>query len=242
MFTPFQFIFSSKPDQQFRRTLRTLLGFWPGNILLYRKAVTHSSAANQSRESNNPKESYERLEFLGDAVLSSVIADYLFKRFPFKDEGFLTVMRSRIVSGHQLGKLAVKFGIDRLIDADRGLSSRSNSLNGDVFEALIGAIYIDKGYNLTARFINENILRHHIDIDEIEATDSDYKSKLIEWTQKNKKDLKFNLVEEEEGAPFRNYTIEILIDGEPMGRAQHQSKKRAAQEASRVCLVALAIP
>lgn len=103
--------------------------------MLYRKAFTHSSAANQSRESNNPKESYERLEFLGDAVLSSVIADYLFKRFPFKDEGFLTVMRSRIVSGHQLGKLAVKFGIDRLIDADRGLSSRSNSLNGDVFEA-----------------------------------------------------------------------------------------------------------
>jgi ribonuclease-3 len=234
-------LFSSGPDKDFRKTLRTLLGFWPDNISLYRKAFTHSSAANQSRDTDSPKESYERLEFLGDAVLSSVIADYLFKKFPFKDEGFLTKMRSRIVSRQQLGKLAVKFGVDRFIVAESGLAGRSNSLNGDVFEALIGAIYIDKGYNFTARFINENILRFHLDIDEIEANDNDYKSKLIEWAQKGRKELRFQLVEETGAGQFKMYTVEIMIDGVPHGRSQHQSKKRAEQEAAGICVAKLGI-
>ncbi|HET6991407.1 MAG TPA: ribonuclease III [Bacteroidia bacterium] len=234
-------LFSSGPDKAFRKTLRALLGFWPENISLYRKAFTHSSAANQSRDTDTPKESYERLEFLGDAVLSSVIADYLFKKFPFKDEGFLTKMRSRIVSRQQLGKLAVKFGVDRFIVAESGLAGRSNSLNGDVFEALIGAIYLDKGYNFTARFINENILRFHLDIDEIEANDHDYKSKLIEWAQKGRKELRFNLVDETGAGQFKLYTIEIMIDGVPHGRSQHQSKKRAEQEAAGICITKLGI-
>src|SRR5574337_446911 len=130
-------LFERGPDKACRRTLRNLLGFWPGNLSLYRKAFTHSSAANQSKGKDGPRESYERLEFLGDAVLSSVIADYLFKKFPFKDEGFLTKMRSRIVSRQQLGKLALKFGVDRFIIAEQGLAGKSNSINGDVFEALI---------------------------------------------------------------------------------------------------------
>lgn len=221
--------------------LRNLLGFWPGNISLYRKAFTHSSAANQTKTKELPRESYERLEFLGDAVLSSVIADYLFKKFPYKDEGFLTKMRSRIVSRQQLGKLAVKFGVDRFIVAETGLAGRSNSINGDVFEALIGAIYIDKGYPYTAKFINETILRYHMDMEEIEANDNDYKSKLIEWAQKGRKELRFNLVEETGAGQFKIYTVEISIDGLPYGRSQHQSKKRAEQEAAGICLVALGI-
>ncbi len=241
MIARIQALFSSGPDKAFRKTLRNLLGFWPGNILLYRKAFTHSSAANQTRDTDCPQESYERLEFLGDAVLSSVIADYLFKKFPFKDEGFLTKIRSRIVSRQQLGKLAVKFGVDRFIVAESGLAGRSNSLNGDVFEALIGAIYLDKGYNSTARFINENILRFHIDIDEIEANDFDYKSKLIEWAQKGRKELRFNLVDESGSGQFKLYTIEISIDGVPQARSQHQSKKRAEQEAAGICISSLGI-
>lgn len=233
--------FSSGPDKSFRKTLRNLLGFWPGNIALYRKAFTHSSAANQSRDSNSPKESYERLEFLGDAVLSSVIADYLFKKFPYQDEGFLTKMRSRIVSRQQLGKLAVKFGVDKFIEAESGLAGRSNSINGDVFEAIIGAIYLDKGYVFTANFLKQTILRYHIDIDEIEANDNDYKSKLIEWAQKNRKELRFTLAEETGAGQFKLYTIEIVIDGEPHGRSQHPSKKRAEQEAAGICIVKLGI-
>lgn len=236
-----QALFSSGPDKEFRNLLRNLLGFWPGNISLYRKAFTHSSAANQSKGKDLPRESYERLEFLGDAVLSSVIADYLFKKFPFKDEGFLTKMRSRIVSRQQLGKLAVKFGVDRFIVAETGLAGRSNSINGDVFEALIGAIYIDKGYPFTSKFINETILRYHMDIDEIEANDNDYKSKLIEWAQKGRKELRFNLVEETGAGQFKIYTVEITIDGQPHGRSQHQSKKRAEQEAAGICLTTLGI-
>lgn len=234
-------LFFSGPDKAFRRTLRNMLGFWPDNLSLYRKAFTHSSAANQARSRNSPKESYERLEFLGDAVLSAVIADYLFRKFPFRDEGFLTKLRSRIVSRQQLGRLAQKFGIENLVEAESGLAGRSNSINGDVFEALIGAIFLDKGYAFTDRFINETILRYHLDIDEIEATDTDFKSKLIEWAQKNRKDLRFNLVEESGIGQNKVYVIEISIDGQPHGRSQHQSKKKAEQEAAGQTLASLGL-
>ncbi|MCU0435051.1 MAG: ribonuclease III [Bacteroidia bacterium] len=219
-----------------------MLGFYPRNLSLFRKAFTHSSVANQARDRNEQKESYERLEFLGDAVLSAVIADYLFKKFPYRDEGFLTKLRSRIVSRQQLGKLAVKFGLDKFIEAESGLTGRSNSINGDVFEALIGAIYLDRGYVFTARFIHEKIIRHHLDIDEIESTDTDFKSKLIEWCQKNKKELRFNLVEENGSGQQRMFVIEITIDGKVHGRSQHQSKKRAEQEAAGACLAELDLP
>lgn len=218
-----------------------MLGFRPGNLALYRKAFTHSSAANQPRSGENKRESYERLEFLGDAVLSAVIADYLFKKFPYRDEGFLTKLRSRIVSRQQLGRLAQKFGIERLIEAESGLAGRSHSINGDVFEALIGAIYLDKGYEFTSRFISETIIRYHLDIDEIEATDHDYKSKLIEWAQKNKKDLRFILVEEQGTGQHKVFVVEIMVDGAPHGRSQHASKKRAEQEAAGICLNKLGI-
>jgi ribonuclease III len=241
MIATLQALFSSGPDKAFRRTLRNLLGFRPDNLSLYRKAFTHSSAANQSRGNRGPRESYERLEFLGDAILSAVIADYLFKKFPFRDEGFLTKLRSRIVSRQQLGKLAHKFGIENLIEAESGLAGRSNSISGDVFEALIGAIYIDKGYPFTARFINDTILRYHLDIDQIEATDHDYKSKLIEWAQKCRKELRFNLVEESGTGQQKMYVIEVTIDGVPHGRSQHLSKKRAEQEAAGLCIAALGI-
>jgi ribonuclease III len=235
-------LFSSGPDKEFRRTLRNLLGFWPENLRLYRKAFTHSSAANLTRGKELPRESYERLEFLGDAVLSAVIADYLFKKFPFRDEGFLTKIRSRIVSRQQLGKLAQKFGIESLVIAESGLAGKSNSITGDVFEALIGAIYLDKGYVFTAKYINETILRYHLDIDEIEATDHDYKSKLIEWAQKSRKELRFSLVEETGTGQHKMYVIEVTIDGVAYGRSQHLSKKRAEQEAAGLCIKSLGIP
>lgn len=234
-------LFSSGPDKAFRRTLQNLLGFRPDNLSLYRKAFTHSSAANQSRGKSEQKESYERLEFLGDAILSAVIADYLFRKFPFRDEGFLTKLRSRIVSRQQLGRLAQKFGIENLVEAESGLAGRSNSINGDVFEALIGAIFIDKGYSFTDRYINETILRYHLDIDEIEATDTDFKSKLIEWAQKNRKELRFNLVEENGVGQNKVYVIEVCIDGNAYGRSQHLSKKRAEQDSAGQALTALGI-
>lgn len=233
-FTP-----ATAADKALRRSLRNMLGFTPGHIALYRKAFTHSSAANQLKSEN--RESYERLEFLGDAVLSAVIADYLYKKYPFKDEGFLTKMRSRMVSRQQLGKLAVKFGVEKFIEAESGLAGRSNSISGDVFEALIGAIYLDRGYPFTARYINEKIIRFHLDMEEIENVETDYKSKLIEWAQKNKKELRFNLVDETGSGQSKMYVIEATIDGTGYGRSSNASKKKAEQAAAELCANALQI-
>ncbi|HTL81258.1 MAG TPA: ribonuclease III [Bacteroidia bacterium] len=237
----FRNIFSSREDKALRAKLRNLLGFSPGHLQLYRKAFTHSSAANSRSKGGINKESYERLEFLGDAVLSTVIADYLYMKFPFKDEGFLTKMRSRIVSRQMLGKLALKFGVDKFIEAESGLAGKSNSINGDVFEAMLGAIYLDKGYDFTQHFIMQNIMKFHIDIDEIEATDTDYKSKLIEWAQKNRKELRFVLVEEIGTGMNKQYVVEVTIDGAPYGRNKNTSKKRAEQEAAGKCIEELQI-
>lgn len=234
-------LFESGDDRNFRRSLRNILGFNPGNLAMYRKAFTHSSASNQAKDRGVVKESYERLEFLGDAILSAVIADFLFKKFPLKDEGFLTKVRSRIVSRQQLGKLAFKFGLDKMIQAENGVTGRSSSINGDVFEALIGAIYLDKGYPFTSAFIRDSIIRYHLDIDEIETVDTDYKSKLIEWAQKNRKELKFKLVEEKGVGSQKLFVVEIVVDGEGFGRSESFSKKKAEQEAAAVAIVSLGL-
>lgn len=234
-------LFQSSEDRAFSRSLRNILGFSPGNLALYRKAFTHSSAANQARDRGEEKESYERLEFLGDAVLSAVIADFLFKKFPYKDEGFLTKMRSRIVSRHMLGKLAYKFGLDRMIDAENGVAGRSSSIYGDAFEAMIGATYLDKGYPFTAAFIRESIIKFHLDIDEIENLDTDYKSKLIEWAQKNKKELRFKLIEEKGTGTQKLFVVEANVDGAGVGQSENFSKKKAEQEAASIAIVSLGI-
>lgn len=234
-------LFQSAEDRAFSRSLRNILGFSPGNLALYKKAFTHSSAANQAKDRGEQKESYERLEFLGDAILSAVIADFLFKKFPYKDEGFLTKMRSRIVSRSMLGKLAHKFGIEKLIEAENGVAGRSSSIYGDVFEAILGAVYLDKGYPFTAAFIRESIIRYHLDIDELENSDTDYKSKLIEWAQKNKKELKFRLVEEKGTGTQKMFVVEIVVDGGGVGTSENFSKKKAEQEAAAIAIVSLGI-
>ena len=227
-------------DKKFRESLKNVLGFYPGNISLYRKAFTHSSAAPEIME--GVKDSYERLEFLGDAVLSAIIADYLFKKFPFKDEGFLTKMRSKIVSRVQLNKLSMRFGLQKFIDADFGFSRNTHSVHGDVFEALIGAIYLDKGYTFTNSFIKDKIILQHLDIEEIEQTETDFKSKLIEWAQKEKKAFAFVVVEEVMNGNEKQYVIEARIDQQPFGKGQSNSKKRAEQIAAEKAVAALVKP
>jgi ribonuclease-3 len=221
-------------DRKFGESLRNILGFYPRNVALYRKAFTHSSAAPEIKE--GVKDSYERLEFLGDAVLGTVIADYLFKKFPFKDEGFLTKMRSKIVSRVQLNKLSVRFGLQKFIEADFGFSRNNHSVNGDVFEALIGAIYLDKGYVFTRRFIQDKVIQDHLDIEEIEQTETDFKSKFIEWAQKEKKAFSFVVVDEIMNGSEKHYIIEARIDQQTLGKGQSISKKKAEQIASEQAL------
>jgi len=210
--------------------LKNILGFYPNNISLYKQAFRHSSIANEIKE--GVKDSNERLEYLGDAILGAVIAEYLFKIFPYKDEGFLTKMRSKIVSRSHLNYLAAKLGIDKFIESNLESSTKSNAMKGDAFEAMIGAIYLDKGYHATQQFIIERIVKNHVDMNEVETKETDFKSKLIEWVQKEKKEIRFNLVEEVGEGQEKQFVMEVLVSGEVMGKAQHFSKKRAEQIAS----------
>lgn len=177
------------------------------------------------------KDSNERLEFLGDAILSAVVADFLFKKFPYKDEGFLTKMRSKIVSRTQLNQLAVKLGLRELIESSMDKGGKNVAINGDAFEALIGAIYLDKGYKTANKFILTRIIQNHIDIDEVETKENDFKSKMIEWAQKEKKEIKFRF-EEDTTEQEKKYLVQLIIDNEVMGEGLHFSKKRAEQIAA----------
>lgn len=217
------------PDKELRRSLRNILGFYPSNIALYKQAFRHSSVAQEIRKGF--KDSNERLEYLGDAVLGAVVTDFLFRSFPYRDEGFLTKMRSRIVSRSSLNRLSVKLGLPALIEKNVDTQSH-NSISGDAFESLIGAVYLDKGYRVAQKFILDRIIRLHIDMDEVENKETDYKSKLIEWAQKEKKQLRFELVGETGQGNERQYTIEVVVEGKQYARAQHFSKKRAEQLAA----------
>lgn len=217
-------------DKELYRSIRNLFGFYPDNIHLFKVALCHRSAP--SKYFSSPEINNERLEYLGDAVLSSVIADYLYKKFPMKDEGFLTEMRSRIVSRSNLNALSRKMGIDHLVLEDNDHRPKSKSIFGDTFEAIIGAIYVDRGYNFTRRVVIKRILSFHLDIDEIEKTEVNFKSRLIEYSQKEKKMIEFKILCELGEGYGKQYLIEVCIDNIPYARAQDFSIKSAEQRAA----------
>ena len=217
-------------DKQLYQSLRNILGFYPRNIDLYKLALRHSSAAQLITK--GIKNSNERLEFLGDSVISTVIADYLFKKFPYKDEGFLTKTRSKMVSRTQHNKIALKLGLDKLIEVNTDfIGSKTSSINCDGYEALIGAIYLDKGYRAVQDYLLNRIIDVHIDMHEVETKEVDFKSKFIEWAQKEKKEFNYELLDNENSAD-KHYTIQLMVENEVVGIAQHFSKKRAEQMVS----------
>jgi ribonuclease-3 len=187
------------------------------------------------------RDSNERLEFLGDAILGAVITDMLFKRFPYKDEGFLTEIRSRLVSRAHLNKLSRKLGIDKQLHAGRSENNPGRSMDGDALEALIGAIYLDKGYGFVQRVVLEVVFKLHVDMDEMERVDTNYKSRMIEWAQKEKKHIEFRLVEETGSGSKRQYNIELYIDDEKVGRGCDFSIKRSEQNAAEQACIHLGI-
>jgi ribonuclease-3 len=209
--------------------IKNIFGFYPGNISLYKLAFRHKSASAELK--NGFKINNERLEFLGDAILSAVVADFLFKKFPFKDEGFLTELRSKIVSRSQLNKLSEKLGLNKLIQTTDS-SSFNRSILGDAFEALIGAIYIDKGYQFTSKIILGRIIKYHLNIDEIESTEVNFKSKLIEFAQKEKKTVEFVVVDEVGYGYQKYYVINALLDKIVLGQGKDTAIKKAEQNAS----------
>src|ERR1700743_2227874 len=229
------------PNKKYVRILKNLLGFVPGNLSLYRLAFRHKSVATAVKK--GVKNSNERLEFLGDAVLGSVVAGVLFQLYPYEDEGFLTELRSKIVSRVNLNQLARKLGFDQLIEYDSRVmgQARQGSLFGDAFEALIGAIYLDRGYEFTKGFLINNIIKSHIDIHKLEQTETNFKSKLIEWCQRHGKDISFDLVDNAEGESTKLFTVQASIDGEAMGLGKEFSKKNAEKLAAEKACEALAI-
>jgi len=218
-----------------------LLGFVPGNLSLYRLAFRHKSVAQSVKK--GVKNSNERLEFLGDAVLGSVVAEVLFKLYPYEDEGFLTELRSKIVNRGNLNQLARKLGFETLIQYDNRMvnSARQGSLLGDAFEALIGAVYLDKGYDFTKNFLVNHIIKSHIDIHRLEQTETNFKSKLIEWCQRHGKDITFELIENQVGESTKLFTVQAIIDGEIMGAGKEFNKKNAEKLAAEKACEALAI-
>jgi ribonuclease-3 len=219
-----------RKDKILYNSIKNLLGFYPGNIYLYKVALSHKSAPQvwlKGQQVNN-----ERLEYLGDAVLSSVVADYLYKKFPYQHEGFLTEMRSRIVSRNRFNKLSLKMGLNKLIFQGNGSFSSSKSIYGDTFEALIGAIYLDKGYNYTKKVIIKRIIDVHLDVDEIEKTDTNYKSRILEYTQREKRQLEFKVLREVGEGHRKQYLVELYIDGQPVAQGQDFSIKAAEQVAA----------
>nr|WP_294896469.1 ribonuclease III [uncultured Pedobacter sp.] len=221
------------PDRKYVKRMKNLLGFVPGNLSLYKMAFRHRSMAVVLK--NGSKSSNERLEFLGDAVLGSVIAELLFKLYPYKDEGFLTELRSKIVRRANLNQLGRKLGFQELIDFDQktiNVTTKQSSLLGDAFEALIGAIYLDKGYEFTKSFIIDRIIKPHVDIHTLEITETNFKSKLIEWCQSQSKEISFEPTANAEGDSAKLFSVQVFIDTEAMASATDYSKKNAEKLAA----------
>ena len=213
--------------------IRNIFGFKPKNISLYRLAFRHKSLAIP--ESNGHRHSNERLEYLGDAVLGSCIADFLFKKFPYKDEGFLTEIRSRIVSRQNLNHLSRRLGIDKLVQTSRDNQTVGTSILGDAFEAFVGAMYLDKGYRFTCKVIIQKIIQNHLDLDDLVEKEINFKSKLIEWAQKEKHEIDFNVASEmEDGKKTKIYTITLSIDKSVVATGKDFSIKKAEQNAAAI--------
>jgi len=240
IFSVYNLYLSSK--RKYVRALKNLLGFVPDNLYLYQMAFRHKSVAVQVKKGT--KNSNERLEFLGDAILGSVVAELLFKMYPYKDEGFLTEMRSKIVSRVHLNQLARKLGFDELIQYDSkmvGYPGKSSSLLGDAFEALVGAVYLDKGYKFTRNFLLNRIIKPHVDIHLLEQTETNFKSRLIEWCQSNGKEILFEVKNNAEGESTKLFTVEAIISGDVKGIGRDYNKKNAEKLAAEKACESLGI-
>lgn len=221
--------FSSRKDLY--KAIFNLFGFYPDNISLYQLAFRHKSQSQDIHK--GIRICNERLEYLGDAILGAVVADYLFKRFPFKEEGFLTEMRSKIVCRSNLNKLSEAIGLHKYILANEDSNSKAKSLKGDTFEAFIGALYLDKGYKFAQKIIVDKIIHDFVNIEELIATDNNYKSKLIEYAQKEKKTVEFVVVNTIGNSFNKQYIVNVILDGKVIGKGQDFSIKGAEQNAAK---------
>lgn len=225
------------PDKLFTKRLRQLVGFTPANIGIFRLAFAHKSTASEKAYAvqNN-----ERLEYLGDAVLGTIVAEYLFKKYPNSDEGFLTKMRSKIVNRKSLNEIGDKMGLDMLL-SEYNQTRLSRSMLGNAVEALVGAVYLEKGYKGTKRFIIEKVLRNYVDVHELETVDDNYKSQLLEWCQKNGHSVTYKLLARYKFEKRDRFKVAVMVDGKKVATADDFNKKSAEQTASEKAMRAMSI-
>lgn len=229
--------FSGKyTGSSFKKELKNILGFKPGNVSLYQTALTHRSIRENADENN------ERLEYLGDAILSALVADYLFKRYPYKEEGFLTEMRSKMVNRQQLNEIAVRMGLKKVTlynKMDGAL--KVSQIFGNTLEALVGAIYLDHGYKKTSKWVMECIILPHMFMDDLENLEINHKNKLYGWANKNGKVLEFETLNEKLENGRRLFTVAAMVDGKNIAEGKAYNKKDASQIAAQVAVDKLGI-
>jgi len=224
-------------NKQLLLQLEHLLGFRPLHIGFYQLALMHRSKLDETEKNN------ERLEFLGDAILGAVIAEFLFKKYPYQDEGYLTELRSKIVRRETLNNVALRMGLNKLVQYnqnDKGLS-RSH-IFGNALEALIGAVYLDQGFPKTRQFILSQMLKPYVDLDTLESTDTNYKNRLLSWGQRNAKTISFDTLDETNENTRKIFTVGILVDGEMVASGTAYNKKEAGQVAAQKAIAQLQIP
>jgi ribonuclease-3 len=227
----------SPEDGIFFDSIQTILGFSPKNLDHFKKAFRHRSTKKLNAEGYPIN--YERLEFLGDAMLSSVIAAHLFNKAPQGDEGYLTKMRSKIVSREHLNELGKDLNLIRFIDSKVPIQHFGENIHGNIFESLIGAIYLDRGYLYCEKFIQKRVIIPYVDISRLEGKVISYKGLVIEWCQKEKKTFHYDIYEDNGIDGTRFFGVKLSIDGKVIAKARATSKKKAEEKASQRTYFAL---
>lgn len=212
----------------FARSVANIIGFTPSNIQIFKQAFSHKSAVDPKFHTVT---SNERLEYLGDSILSTVVAEYLFQKYPNSNEGFLTKMRSKIVKRKTLNRIADDMGIDVVLQENND-TRLSDSMKGNALEALVGAIYLEKGYNHTKQIIVNSILRRHLNIENLEEVDDNYKSQLLEFCQKNGNDIDYKVIERFKFDNRDRFKIAVYVNGKEIANGEDFNKKSAEQSAS----------
>lgn len=222
-------------DGNFSLAIQSIIGQKPHRIELYKLAMVHSSA---SIEVKGQKKNNERLEFLGDAILGAVVTDYLFDKYPHREEGQLTNIRSKIVSRKHLNAVGKDLGLDTLIEFNPSRGTQAKSIHGDAFEALVGAIYLDLGYQAAKSFLRNQLLQN-LNLEDLSRTLASHKSALLEWGQKNRYQISFKVIKTEGQSHNPLYTVACYRNNEPLGKGQGTTKKKAEEEAARKVFQAL---
>ncbi len=220
----------SDKDEDFLIYLKKTIGYKPKNIHYYRKAFTHSSF---KQVVDGKSYNYERLEFLGDSVIDTIVSAFLYNIAPLENEGYLTKMRSKIVSRQNLNRIGKDLDLLKFIHSAVSQEKFGDNIYGNIYEALVGAVFLDKGYNICKKFVDKSLITPYVDIERLEGKITSYKSVLIEWCQKNKKEIYYKVYEEPTKEKIKHFTVKLFINKKQISKGRAPSKKKAEEIASK---------